>query len=154
MSGVLFRADIARRLKGAPASRHRLAYSITSSARCWRNRGTSRLSAFAVFRLMTSSNFVPIWTGQIGGLTALEDAVEVARAAPVQLRKINAAKQMTAAADGKKPKCGDRPQTIPDRRCTDEIAMGCICWRWQTLQDRRFHCARFPRSPPRIRRLC
>jgi hypothetical protein len=35
-----------------------LAHSITSSARCCKNKGTSRPSAFAVLRLMTSSNFV------------------------------------------------------------------------------------------------
>jgi hypothetical protein len=33
-------------------------YSITSSARCWRDGGTSRSSAFAVLRLMTSSYVV------------------------------------------------------------------------------------------------
>src|SRR5262245_32546412 len=31
-------------------------HSITSSARCWRIQGTSRPSAFAVLRLITSSN--------------------------------------------------------------------------------------------------
>jgi hypothetical protein len=34
------------------------AYSITSSASCWRCKGTSRPRAFAVFRLMTNSNLV------------------------------------------------------------------------------------------------
>jgi hypothetical protein len=33
-------------------------YSITSSARCWRDRGTSRPSSLAVLRLITSSKFV------------------------------------------------------------------------------------------------
>src|SRR5262249_55953057 len=33
-------------------------HSITSSARCWRNQGTSRPSAFAVLRLITSSNLL------------------------------------------------------------------------------------------------
>src|SRR5262249_50279170 len=35
-----------------------LHHSITSSARCWRNKGTSMPSAFAVLRLITSSNLV------------------------------------------------------------------------------------------------
>src|SRR5437588_12238319 len=38
-------------------------YSITSSARCWRNQGTSSSSAFAVLRLITSSNLTGAWTG-------------------------------------------------------------------------------------------
>src|SRR5712692_9977002 len=42
-------------------------YSITSSARCWRDRGTSRSSAFAVLRLMTSSYVVGNWTGRSAG---------------------------------------------------------------------------------------
>src|SRR5262249_14341990 len=41
-----------QRDEGAPL------HSITSSARCWKNKGTSMPSAFAVLRLMTSSNFV------------------------------------------------------------------------------------------------
>src|SRR4029077_15051898 len=39
-------------------------YSITLSARCWRNKGTSRPSALAVLRLITSSNLTGAWTGR------------------------------------------------------------------------------------------
>jgi hypothetical protein len=42
-------------------------YSITSSARCWRDRGTSSSSAFAVLRLMTNSYVVGNWTGRSAG---------------------------------------------------------------------------------------
>jgi hypothetical protein len=42
-------------------------YSITSSALSWRNRGTSRPSAFAVFMLMTNSYLVGICTGRSAG---------------------------------------------------------------------------------------
>jgi hypothetical protein len=42
-------------------------YSITSSARCWRNQGTSSPSALAVLRLMTSSNLVGPSTGRSAG---------------------------------------------------------------------------------------
>src|SRR6266508_4489675 len=42
-------------------------YSITSSARCCRNKGTSMPIAFAVFRLITSSNFVGCSTGRSAG---------------------------------------------------------------------------------------
>jgi hypothetical protein len=40
-------------------------YSITSSARCWRNQGTSRPSALAVLRLITNSNLVGCTTGTL-----------------------------------------------------------------------------------------
>src|SRR6266516_1805349 len=43
-------------------------HSITSSARCCRNKGTSMPIAFAVFRLITSSNFVGCSTGRSAGL--------------------------------------------------------------------------------------
>src|SRR5262249_30194275 len=42
-------------------------HSITSSARCWKNKGTSRPSAFAVLRLITSSNFVGCSMGKSFG---------------------------------------------------------------------------------------
>src|SRR6476660_10518312 len=43
-------------------------HSITSSARCCRNKGTSMPIAFAVFRLITSSNFVGCSIGKSAGL--------------------------------------------------------------------------------------
>ena len=65
----------------APADRASFAgafaYSITSSARASSVGGTSRPSAFAVLRLMTSSNLVGACTGKIGRLGALEDAIDV-----------------------------------------------------------------------------
>src|SRR5207302_1493725 len=42
-------------------------HSITSSARCCRNQGTSRPSALALLRLITSSNFVGCSTGISAG---------------------------------------------------------------------------------------
>src|SRR5262249_11386676 len=42
-------------------------HSITSSASCWRCKGTSRPSALAVFRLTTDSNFVGSCTGRSVG---------------------------------------------------------------------------------------
>src|SRR5712671_1228078 len=47
-------------------------HSITSSARCCKNHGTSSPSAFAVLRLMTSSNFVGCSTGRSAGLAPLK----------------------------------------------------------------------------------
>ena len=51
------------------------AYSISSSAAADSPIGTSRPSAFAVLRLMTSSNLFGFWTGRSAGLGAFEDAV-------------------------------------------------------------------------------
>src|SRR5262249_1811622 len=42
-------------------------HSITSSAPCGRNQGTSRPSAFAVLRLMTNSNLVGLSIGRSCG---------------------------------------------------------------------------------------
>ena len=53
-------------------------YSITSSARASTVGGTSRPSAFAVLRLMTSLVLGRRLHRQIGRLLALEDAIDVA----------------------------------------------------------------------------
>src|SRR5260221_2077259 len=44
-------------------------HSITSSARASSVSGTVRPSAFAVLRLMTSSNLVGCWTGRLLGFS-------------------------------------------------------------------------------------
>jgi AAA domain-containing protein len=46
-------------------------YSITSSARCWRNQGRSRPSALAVLRLITRSNLVGCTIGNSAGFAPL-----------------------------------------------------------------------------------
>jgi hypothetical protein len=46
-------------------------YSITSSARCCRNQGTSRPNALAVLRLIASSNVVGCSTGRSAGFAPL-----------------------------------------------------------------------------------
>ena len=59
----------------APADRASFAgafpHSITSSASCWRCKGTSRPSALAVLRLITSSNLTGAWTGSSLGFAPL-----------------------------------------------------------------------------------
>ena len=45
----------------------RRCYSITSSARCWRNSGTSMPSALAVLRLIASSKVAGCSTGRSAG---------------------------------------------------------------------------------------
>ena len=65
-----------RRLVPQPAVSNRSKqplYSITSSARMSSIAGTSRPSAFAVFRLMTNSKFRRLLDRQIGWLLALEN---------------------------------------------------------------------------------
>src|SRR5262249_32540099 len=49
-------------------------HSITSSAATWSVSGTFMPSAFAVFRLMTSSNLVGCRTGNSAGLSPLRIA--------------------------------------------------------------------------------
>ena len=57
--------------RSRPKAGARLPYSITSSARARRDCGTVRPSAWAVFRLMTSSKVVACWTGISAGLAPL-----------------------------------------------------------------------------------
>jgi hypothetical protein len=54
-----------------PNRRHRLGYSITSSARARSVGGTSMPSVLAVFRLTTSSNVVGCCTGRLAGFSPL-----------------------------------------------------------------------------------
>ena len=67
------RAMCHKRLMHRSKHVHRIAmpYSITSSARCWRCKGTSRPSALAVLRLITSSNLTGAWTGSSLGFAPL-----------------------------------------------------------------------------------
>src|ERR1700730_5957941 len=46
-------------------------HSMTSSARCWRCKGTSWPSALAALRLITSSNLTGAWTGSSLGVAPL-----------------------------------------------------------------------------------
>src|SRR5262245_11029875 len=46
-------------------------HSITSSARCWRNKGTSRPSDLAVLILTASVNLTGSWTGSSLGFAPL-----------------------------------------------------------------------------------
>src|SRR5262249_30347458 len=64
------------RRRGAADQRYELAapHSITSSAATCNVSGTFRPSAFAVFRLMTSSNLVGCKTGNSAGLSPLRIA--------------------------------------------------------------------------------
>jgi hypothetical protein len=56
--------------EGRPAVQQRH-YSMTSSARADNVGGTSRLSSFAVFRLITNSNLVGCPTGRSAGFSPL-----------------------------------------------------------------------------------
>src|SRR5262245_41790110 len=66
-------ANSRRCRRRAADERYELAppHSITSSARCRNGSGTVRPSAFAVFRLITSSNLVGCCTGRSAGLAPL-----------------------------------------------------------------------------------
>jgi hypothetical protein len=58
-------------ISGCEQSQQRASYSITSSARASTVVGTSRPSALAVLRLMTSSTFVTCCTGKSAGFSPL-----------------------------------------------------------------------------------
>ena len=63
-----------------------VAHSITSSARASSVRGTSRPSALAVLRLITSSNLVGCTHRQIGRLLALEDPTDIDAGLAISIR--------------------------------------------------------------------
>jgi hypothetical protein len=74
-------------------------HSITSSARASTLFGSSRPSAFAVFKLITSSYFVGVLHRQIGWLFTLENAVDVAGCAAVLVDEIGPVGNQTVGGD-------------------------------------------------------
>src|SRR5205823_251999 len=60
-----------RRRAGYSEDQVAAVHSMTSSARARRDCGTVRPSAWAVFRLMTSSNLVGCCTGRLAGFSPL-----------------------------------------------------------------------------------
>src|SRR6266516_492220 len=70
-----------------PQGGHPPHHSITSSARASSVGGTSRPSALAVLRLITSSNFVGCSTREIGGLGAFENLADIDAHLAISLRE-------------------------------------------------------------------
>src|SRR5215470_16667149 len=107
----LLRARLARPRGRGAAQRDEFAplHSITSSARCCRNQGTSRPSALAVLRLMTSSNFVGCSTGISAGFplckilttNAAARRNESGPSAPYDIRPPTSAKDRGTVAAGR-----------------------------------------------------
>ena len=64
------------------------AHLISLFARASTSGGIVRPICFAVFRLITSSNFVGCSHRQIGGLGSLQDSVHVVGDAPVAVREV------------------------------------------------------------------
>jgi hypothetical protein len=98
-----------------------LAYSITSSAICWRCTGTSRPNALAVLRLMTRIlRWYLHW--HVGRLLALEDAVDIASRAPVHVIPVGPIRQKATGGDEEafEVDCG---KLVPRRKGNDQIAM-------------------------------
>ena len=75
-------------------------------------------------RLITSSYFVGACTGQVGGLLALEDAVDVAGCLPVLVEQIRAVGDQAAGSDEEAAEV-DRRQFVPRRHRDDQMAMRC-----------------------------
>ena len=97
-------------------------HSITSSARASSVGGTSRPSAFAVLRLITSLVLGRRLHRQVGRLLALEDAVDVAGRAPVLVDDIRPVGDQAAGGD-EGAIAVDRGQLVPGRQRDDQIAM-------------------------------
>ena len=100
----------------------RRSHSITSSARASSKGGTSRPSALAVLRLMTSSIFGRRLHRQISRLLPFKDAIDVARGAPVHIDDIGAIGDQAAIGD-EVASVVDRGQFVSRRKCDDQLAM-------------------------------
>ena len=74
-------------------------HSITSSARASNVGGISRPSALAVLRLIDEFVLGRRLHRQVGGLLALEDAIDVAGRAPVPVDHIGPIGDQTASGD-------------------------------------------------------
>ena len=74
-------------------------HSITSSARASSVGGTSRPSALAVFRLMTSLVLGRRLHRQVGRLLALEDAIDVAGRAAILINRMHPIGNQAAGND-------------------------------------------------------
>ena len=108
---ALLRARRHRPRGRAAESRDELApfhHSITSSARASSVGGTSRPSALAVLRLIDQLVLGRRLHRQVGGLLALEDAVDVAGRAPVLVDPIRPVGDQAAAGDEEAVR--DRPR--------------------------------------------
>ena len=95
---------------------------ITSSSRASSVGGTSRPSALAVLRLITSSYLVGACTGRSAGFSPLEDAIDVAGRAAVLVEVVEAVGHQAAAHDVAAIGV-DRRQTVPRRKCDDQLPM-------------------------------
>jgi hypothetical protein len=96
---------------------------MTSSARCCRNKGTSRPSALAVLRLITSSYLVGACTGSSLGFSPLEDAIYIGRRSPKIIGQVNAVGQQAADLSEKTERIDGR-ETVASRQRCDLYAIG------------------------------
>ena len=100
----------------------RRSHSITSSAAASSAGGTSRPSAFAVLRLMTSFVLGRRLHRKVGGLGAAQDAVDIGRRLPKHVDVVGAVGHETTIRD-KSTERVDRRQAVPGRERDNEIAM-------------------------------
>ena len=98
-------------------------YSITSSARASTRRAArSRPSALAVLRLMIELVLGRRLHRQVGRLLALEDAVDVAGRAPVQIDQAGSIRHQAAGLDEEAIGI-NRGQPVPRRERDDQLAL-------------------------------
>ena len=98
-------------------------YSMTSSARARIVCGIARPSAFAVFRLITSSKSCRLDNRQLRGLGAFEYLAGIIADQPVIVGEIGAVTDESTTLDKRSPVV-HRRQTMPRRQRDDAVALG------------------------------
>ena len=125
-------------------------HSITSSARASSVGGTSRPSALAVLRLITSLVLGRRLHRQVGRLLALEDAVDVVGRAPILVDVIGPIGDQAASGD-EETFVVDRGQLVPSRQRDDQMRDAASRTRPPSRSDRHSKVARRPRQRARSR---
>ena len=123
-SGCCARAASGHAAAAPPSSvmNSRRLISITSSASASSVGGTSRPSALAVLRLMTSSILGRCLHRKVGWLLAFEDAIDVARRASVHVDPIRPIGQKATSGDEGALEV-DRGKLVTRRKGNNQIAM-------------------------------
>jgi hypothetical protein len=108
----------------AAQNQHQFPLSITSSARASSDRGTVRPSAFAVFRLITSSNLVGCLHRKIGRPRAFEDLGDIAGSEPRVLEEVGPVAQQAAPCDETSLALPNRRQPVCDGKVANPRSFG------------------------------
>src|ERR1700745_2999835 len=110
LSRVVPQDDVSRCNIGYPEG----GYSMTSSARASSVGGISRPSAFAVLRLITSSNLTD---GKFARVLALRKTIGIGRAAPIIIELVNSVGQQAAEFSEDSARIDGREAVASCQRC-------------------------------------